>query len=97
MQRDQLVEPFIHGRDGKMYPRRPLPADDLAFLRGRAHYLRHDERLSVRQIVARFAAENGVRRSVGSIAAYLAAPCIACVQVAGSAASEHLAATGDVE
>jgi len=64
------------GLDGKTYPSGPLSTEDRAFVVGRVHYLRHDESLSVRQIVRRLADEHGLRRSVGSVSAYLAEPCI---------------------
>lgn len=61
----------VLGLDGKSYPSNPLPSDDLDFVRGRVHYLHHDEGLSVRQIVARLEDDNNVKRSVGSVSAYL--------------------------
>lgn len=66
----------VRGIDGKMYPR-PADPEVRDYIFGRSHYLRHEEGLSVRQIV-RALAEEGHRRSVGSVAAYLKDPCEWC-------------------
>jgi hypothetical protein len=71
--------PAVIGRDGKHYPAAQLSADELEFLIAAVHRLSHDQRLSVRQI-QRWLSENGVQRSLGSIAAYLAQPCGKCLR-----------------
>ena len=66
----------VVGLDGKRYPRYD-PQEVRDYIFGRSHWLRHEEGLSVRQIV-RALADEGHRRSVGSVAAYLKAPCTKC-------------------
>lgn len=61
----------VRGLDGKTYPPSALCLADRSYLVGRAHYLAHDEGLSVRQIVARLELDHGVRRSVGSVSTWL--------------------------
>jgi hypothetical protein len=84
----------VTGSDGKTYPIRPLGGDELEFLIGRAHYLSHDEHLSIRQIVRRLESDDGpaARRSVGTISAWLAQPCVRCFQVSQNHPPEHLPA-----
>ncbi|MFH8369159.1 hypothetical protein [Streptomyces sp. NPDC018031] len=79
----------VLGMDGKTYPPR-LSDDDRRFLAGRVHCLRHDEGLSVRQIIDRLIADHGVQRSVGWVSSTLGKPCVACVQVAMNVPPEHL-------
>lgn len=68
----------VRGLDGKTYPSYRWRGEDLAHVIGRCHYLAHDEGLSVRQIVARLAAE-GITRSVGSVSEYLSRNhCVGC-------------------
>ena len=62
----------VLGCDGKWYPYHPLTGEDRSYLIGHAHFLKHAEGLSVRQIVAALAIE-GIRRSVGSVSSYLTA------------------------
>lgn len=66
----------IHGLDGKHYPR-SVTSEIRNYVFGRSHWLRHEEGLSIRGIVATLAAE-GHQRSVGSVAGYLKQPCIKC-------------------
>ena len=75
---DQRLPAYILGLDGKRYPSRPLTQRERAYLIGRAHYLAHDEGLSVRQIAARLTDETGLTRAVGTIAGYLKYRCIKC-------------------
>ena len=67
----------VWGIDGKRYPGRYAPQEVRDYLFGRTHYLRHDDGLSVRQIVAALADE-GHRRSVGWVAGILREPCVMC-------------------
>lgn len=61
----------IFGLDGKWYPVNDLTPGDLASVRGRCHYLKHDEGKSVREIVQILETEHNVTRSVGSVHSYL--------------------------
>ena len=67
----------VTGIDGKDYPGRYAPKEVRDYVFGRAHYLKHEEGMSVRGIAAALADE-GHKRSVGSVAAYLKEPCIHC-------------------
>ena len=67
----------VVGIDGKRYPGRYAPQEIRDHLFGRAHYLRHEDGLSIRRIVAALADE-GHRRSVGWVAGVLAEPCTHC-------------------
>lgn len=77
----------VTGLDGKSYPARRRDRDSFA---GHAHYMAHEEHLSVRGIVAAFA-EVGHRVSVGAVHSWLTEwQCVACpVQVGRSGAPEH--------
>ena len=61
----------VRGADGKWYLRRSLTTSDREYLVGRCHYLSHDEHLSIRQMIARIAAENELALSVGTVSHYL--------------------------
>ncbi|MBI0294471.1 hypothetical protein JBE04_08245 [Streptomyces sp. PRKS01-29] len=87
----ELTAGSVLGLDGKTYPPR-LSVDDRRFLFGRVHYLSHDERLSVRQIIDRLIADHGVQRSVGWVSSTLRKPCTACVQARRNETPEHPAA-----
>lgn len=78
-----------NGVDGKNYPARPLRRDDLLHLVGRVHFLSHHDGLSVRQIVRHLEEEYGIRRSVGSVSAYLNAYCCIRCSGAGNETPEH--------
>lgn len=67
----------VHGIDGKRYPGRYAPKEVRDYLFGRAHYLRHEEGLSIRGIQAALSDE-GYRRSVGWVAGILREPCVKC-------------------
>lgn len=72
------MTPFITGMDGKLYPRGPLTPSDRDYVIGRVHYLSHDLGLSVREIREYLLYNHALRRSVGSVAAYLREPCVKC-------------------
>lgn len=83
------------GLDGKTYPRSPLTEQLRLNVIGLCHGMAHDG-CSVRTIRGRLADEFGIRRSVGSIHAYLNGYwCAECepVQVDTNDAPEH---TGEV-
>lgn len=61
------LPPSVLGLDGKRYPRRRR---DVASFVAAAHYMRHEQGLSVRGIVAGFS-DLGYRVSVGSVHAWL--------------------------
>ncbi|EFL01622.1 predicted protein [Streptomyces sp. SPB78] len=86
--------PAVLGLDGKTYPG-SVSGEERIWLRGRVHYLRHAESLSVRQIAARLQDEHGVRRSVGWVHDALQRPCTHCVQVSRKGTPEHLPAGGE--
>jgi hypothetical protein len=74
-----VIAEVIRGADRKLYPARPLPAAELAEIRGRVHALYCTDGLSVRDVQRELAGQ-GVRRSVGSIARDLALfRCAACL------------------
>jgi hypothetical protein len=77
-----MGEHRITGTDGKSSPRfAPAEDRDYVSMSGQTHYLRHDEGMSVRQIVKTLQAEE-VRRPVGSVAGYLKDPWEECSGVA---------------
>jgi hypothetical protein len=61
----------ITGTDGKTYPARWQTPQDREWLKGRVHYLHHNQQLSVRQIRAVLAEDHNVRRSVGWVSGVL--------------------------
>lgn len=84
----------LTGIDGKEYPRRPLPTSERDLLIGHCHWLKHDLGLSVRGVRDHLLYNYNLRRSVGSISAYLSDPCVQCSGVAHES-PEHLLAGDD--
>lgn len=72
------MTPAIHGIDGKKYPRHPLATSERDYLIGHCHWLKHDLGMSVRAIREHLLYNFNLRRSVGSISAYLSDCCTEC-------------------
>jgi len=69
---------YVRGLDGKRYLGTPLSADRRVYLIGRAHYLKSQNGLSIREICKQIESETGIRRSVGTVAGYLKYRCTNC-------------------
>lgn len=68
----------VTGNDGKQYPRHPLATPERDSVIGHCHWLKHDLGLSVRAIRDHLLYNYNLRRSVGSISAYLSERCTEC-------------------
>ena len=66
------VDVRIRGRDGRLYPARPLTPEERSRAVRLAHLLVHRDRLSIRLAQQVMAEQHGLRRSVGAIARDLA-------------------------
>lgn len=70
---------YCKGQDGKVYPRRALRRELGWEPVGRAHYLHHHDRLSLRQIAVTIGEDYGIRPpSVGAVHAWLREQCVEC-------------------
>ena len=68
--RSSVPRGYIHGIDGKRYPR-PLGVQERLGLIAVVHVMHHEYRLSIRQIIGALETQHGIRRSLGTVSAYL--------------------------
>jgi hypothetical protein len=61
------VDVRVRGRDGRLYPARPLTREERNQARWLAHHLVHGEHLSIRVAQQVMADRYGIRRAVGTI------------------------------
>lgn len=61
----------VNGRNGKFYRAKALTVAQKIALLTTVHYLRHAERMSIRQIASTVEQQNGEKLSVGAVHRYL--------------------------